>query len=99
YLDEMHRCFEGGGFRGLKLAPIYQNYHPCDERMSPVYEYCEKRGIPILFHQGTTFPRRAPLKYAQPIQLEDVALAHPKLAIVIAHMGHAWMDDTIVLIR
>jgi len=99
YLDEMHRAFESMRFRGLKLAPIYQNYHPMDERMQPVYAYCEQHGIPVLFHQGTTFPRRAPLKYAMPVQLEDVALGYPELRIVIAHMGHPWMDDTVVLVR
>lgn len=99
YQDEMHRSFETMKFRGLKLGPIYQNYHPMDERMQPVYAYCEKRGIPVLFHQGTTFPRLAPLKYAHPVLLEDVAMRYPELRIVIAHMGHPWMDDTIVLIR
>jgi predicted TIM-barrel fold metal-dependent hydrolase len=99
YLDQMHHCFEDLGFKGLKLAPIYQNYHVMDARMQPVYDYCERRGIPALFHQGTTFPRRAPLKYALPAQLEDVALAYPDLRIVIAHMGHPWMEDAIVLIR
>ncbi len=86
-------------FRGLKLAPIYQNYHPMDERMQPVYAFCEKRSIPILIHRGTTFPRRAPLKYALPIQLEDVAMRYPELRMVIAHLGHPWVEDTIVLIR
>ena len=99
YLDEMHRVFEEDKFRGLKLAPIYQNFHACDDRLKPVYEYCQKRGLPILFHQGTTFPRRAPLKYASPLHLEDVALAYPDLSLIIAHMGHPWMDETIVLIR
>ncbi len=99
YLDEMHRCFESMLFRGLKLAPIYQNYHPMDPRMQPVYEYCERKGVPILFHQGTTFPRRAPLKYAHPEQLEDVAIQYPELRIVIAHLGHPWEEETIVLIR
>ena len=99
YLDDMRRAFETLGFRGLKLAPIYQNYHPMDPRMTPVYSYCQKNGIPVLFHQGTTFPRRAPLKFAQPAQLEDVAMEYPGLKIVIAHMGHPWMEETIVLIR
>ena len=99
YLDEMEKCFLRDGFRGLKLAPIYQNFHPMDERMMPVYAFCEKRGIPVLVHQGTTFPRRAPLKYALPIQIEDVALAFPDLKIVVAHMGHPWVEDAVVLIR
>ena len=99
YLDEMHSAFDDLKLRGLKLAPIYQNYHPMDERMRPVYEYCQKRNLPILIHQGATFPRRAPLKYALPIQIEDVALAYPDLTIVIAHLGHPWVEETIVLIR
>ena len=99
YLDEMHRCFEDLGFRGLKLAPIYQNVHPMDPRLAPVYDYCQRRGLPVLIHQGATFVRRAPLQYALPLQLEDVALAYPDLVMVIAHMGQPWIEETIVLIR
>lgn len=99
YLDELYRTTQDLGMRGLKLGPIYQNYHPMDDRMKPVYEYCQRHHLPILIHQGTTFPRLAPLKFASPIQLEDVALAYPDLIVVIAHMGHPWIDETLVLIR
>jgi predicted TIM-barrel fold metal-dependent hydrolase len=85
--------------RGVKLGPIYQNIHPMDERMLPVYEFCEKRNLPIMIHQGTTFPRRAPLKFSLPILLEDVAMQFPGLKMIIAHMGHPWIDETVVLIR
>ena len=85
--------------RGVKLGPIYQNIHPLDARMLKVYEFCERSGLPIMIHQGTTFPRKAPLKYALPILLEDVALQFPALKMVIAHLGHPWIDDTLVLIR
>jgi predicted TIM-barrel fold metal-dependent hydrolase len=40
-----------------------------------------------------------PLKYANPIQLEDIAVACPDLRIVIAHMGHPWEDECVVFIR
>jgi predicted TIM-barrel fold metal-dependent hydrolase len=99
YLDELHRAIEELKLRGLKLGPIYQNYHPMDWRMRPVYAYCQKHGLPILFHQGTTFARRAPLKYSFPAQLEDVALEYPDLKFYIAHMGHPHIEDTVVLIR
>lgn len=85
--------------RGVKLGPIYQNIHPTDSRMMAVYEFCEANSVPILIHQGTTFPRTAPLKYALPILLEDVALAFPELRMVIAHLGHPWIAETLVLIR
>jgi predicted TIM-barrel fold metal-dependent hydrolase len=99
YLDELRRGIEDLKFRGVKLAPIYQNYHVMDGRMLPVYDYCEKNGLPILIHQGTTFFSKAPLKYALPVQLEDVAMRYPDLVMVIAHMGHPWIDETVVLIR
>lgn len=99
YMDELHRAVEDLELKGLKLGPIYQNYHPLDQRILPVYEYCERNKLPIIIHQGTTFPRRAPLKFASPILLEDVALAYPNLVMVIAHLGHPWIAETIVLIR
>ncbi len=85
--------------RGVKLGPTYQNIHPTDPRMMEVYEFCQAHHLPIMIHQGATFPRKAPLKYALPIDLEDVALRFPELRLVIAHMGHPWIEETIVLVR
>ena len=87
------------GFRGLKVSPIYQNWDPQDPRHLPLFRKAEALGIPVNIHQGTSFVRPGPLKYANPIQLEDIALACPGLRIVIAHMGHPWEDECVVLIR
>ncbi len=101
--DDVHEILEHAiddlKLRGVKLGPIYQNIHPLDERMMPVYEFCERRNLPIIIHQGTTFPQKAPLKYSLPILLEDIAMKHPNLKMIIAHMGHPWIDETICLIR
>lgn len=97
-LAEMERA-HALGLRGLKLGPIYQNFHPLDGRAMAVYGKAQELGLPLLIHQGTTFPRLAPLKYADPLQLEEVAFAFPELRIVIAHLGHPWMAETFVLIR
>jgi predicted TIM-barrel fold metal-dependent hydrolase len=99
YLDELTRATDRLGLRGLKLGPIYQNYHPLDERMLPVYAYCEQKELPILIHQGTTFPRMGPLKYAPSVLLEDIAFQYPNLKMIIAHMGHPWIGETVALIR
>jgi len=52
-----------------------------------------------MIHQGTTFVRTGPLKYALPILLDDVAIEFPELRMIIAHLGHPWIADTLVLIR
>jgi predicted TIM-barrel fold metal-dependent hydrolase len=100
--DDVVRTLEEAvrlGLRGVKLGPIYQAIHPHDPRMKQVYRFCEDHNLPILIHQGTTFVSRAPLKFALPILLEDVALEFPRLKMVIAHLGHPWIAETLVLIR
>jgi predicted TIM-barrel fold metal-dependent hydrolase len=94
-LDEILRL----KLRGVKLGPIYQNIHPTDPRMLEVYRFCQSHRLPILIHQGTTFVRTGPLKYALPILLEDVAIEFPELRMIIAHLGHPWIAETLVLIR
>jgi len=87
------------GLRGLKVSPIYQNWDPQDPKHFPLFKKAEELGIPVNIHQGTSFVRPGPLKYSNPIQLEDIAIACPKLRIVIAHMGHPWETECVVLIR
>ncbi|MFC5650561.1 amidohydrolase family protein [Paenibacillus solisilvae] len=99
YLDEFYHCIETLKLTGLKLGPIYQNIHPQDPRMHPLYAVCQKLGMPIMFHQGTTFPRQAPLKYASPLQIEDIAIQYPELKMIIAHLGHPFEDETVAVIR
>jgi len=53
----------------------------------------------MLIHQGTTFCANVSLEIANPIQLQPLALEFPKLITVIAHMGHPWIAETMVLIR
>lgn len=98
-LEELQYCYEELGLRGLKTSPIYQAYDPLDTRMMGIYRYCEENGLPILTHQGTTFPRRAPLRWAHPQQIEDVLLTFPRLRMIIAHLGHPWEVETIALLR
>ena len=43
--------------------------------------------------------REAPLRYAHPLLMDEVAIRFPELRIVMAHMGHPWWRETIVTIR
>ena len=56
-------------------------------------------GIPIMWHHGTTFVRKAPLKYTQPWQVDEVAIRFPELRIIVAHMGHPGIGETVAVIR
>ncbi len=97
--DELEHYVNNLGFRGLKVSPIYQNWDPLDARHIRLFKKAEQLGIPVNVHQGTTFVRAAPLRFANPILLEDIAVACPDLRMIISHMGHPWETECITLIR
>jgi uncharacterized protein len=96
--EEADRCRELG-LVGVKLGPNYQNFDPLSAEAFAFYRYCERHGLPILFHQGTSPIRQAPLRYTYPLVTDEVALAFPELRIVMAHMGHPWGTETVVTAR
>jgi uncharacterized protein len=89
----------GAGLRGLKLGPTYQGFDPLSTAAMELYEAAEALRLPIMWHQGTTFVRTARLEYALPVQIDKVAIRFPELRIVIAHLGHPWIDDALVVVR
>ncbi len=84
---------------GLKLGPAYQHFDPTDPKHRPFFAAVQRLGIPIIWHQGTTFPSRAKLRWATPLLLEDIALEFPDIRMIVAHLGHPWEEDLIALIR
>jgi len=99
YLDELHHAFATLRLKGLKMGPMYAGFDPRDPRCAPVYRYCQENGIPILFHSGTTFNRAAPLGFSRPWLWDEVAIAHPELRMVLAHVGHPFCEECLVVIR
>jgi uncharacterized protein len=98
-LDEMDRCVNDLGLRGIKLGPNYQNFDPVGEDAFRLYARAEELKLPILFHQGTSPVRFADLDYAHPRHMDRVATRFPELRIVLAHMAHPWQTDCIAVIR
>jgi uncharacterized protein len=98
-VEQLVYCVKKLGLKGLKLGPTYQHFDPQDRRHWPFFQKAQELELPILWHQGTTFPSKAKLKWALPLQLEDIAMDFPDLKMIIAHLGHPWETDTVVLMR
>jgi predicted TIM-barrel fold metal-dependent hydrolase len=98
-LEELERSAGDLGLKGIKLGPNYQNFEPLSDAAMRIYAWAEAHGQPILFHQGTSPIRAAPLRYAHPLVMDEVAIRFPELRIVMAHIGHPWQADTIAVIR
>jgi predicted TIM-barrel fold metal-dependent hydrolase len=97
--DELERARTDLGLRGIKLGPNYQVFDPLGPAALRVYELAERHGLPILFHQGASPVRDAPLRFAHPLLMDEVAIRFPELRVVMAHLGHPWQRETIVTIR
>jgi predicted TIM-barrel fold metal-dependent hydrolase len=97
--DELERARSDLGLRGVKLGPNYQGFDPLGAAALRIYGLAERYGLPVLFHHGASPVRDAPLRFAHPLVMDEVAIRFPELRVVMAHMGHPWQRETIVTIR
>ena len=86
---ELERQLDLGAV-ALKLHPVHGGYAPDRNDLYPVYARCEERGIPAVFHCGTSNFAGASNQYADPALLAGVVRDFPDLDIVLAHGGRGW---------
>ncbi len=98
-LDELERCRADLGMQGVKLGANYQNFDPLEPRALAIYDYAQRHGLPIMLHQGTSPVQDAPIRYAHPLVIDEIAMRYPELRMVMAHLGHPWQVETCVVIR
>jgi predicted TIM-barrel fold metal-dependent hydrolase len=95
---ELRRALTEMGFRGLKVHSSANSVYPNDSsRMNPIYEVCQDRGVPILFHTGTTGLGDCEIGYSKPEFLDQVCQRFPDLRVVMAHFGWPWENVAIAV--
>ena len=96
---ELRDGHERLGLRGIKLLPMYAGFQPDDERLDPLWSYAQKHRLPVLLHTGTTFIAQAPLEHTLPRHLDRVATRFPEVKIIMAHLGHPYEGECVVVAR
>jgi uncharacterized protein len=96
---ELRDGHERLGLRGIKLLPMYAGFQPDDERLDPLWSYAQKHRLPVLLHTGTTFISQAPLENTLPRHLDRVATRFPEVKIIMAHLGHPYEGECVVVAR
>lgn len=104
--DTIAHLAEKLGIRALKLHPPHQLFRPNDYAegrhlgLAEIYTACARHRLPVIFHTGTSIFPRARSRYGDPLLIEDVALDHPNLTIVLAHGGRPfWTQEAVYLAR
>jgi predicted TIM-barrel fold metal-dependent hydrolase/N-acetylglutamate synthase-like GNAT family acetyltransferase len=78
------------GAKGLKLQPVHGFFYANDTRLYPVYARCEKEGLPVMFHAGTSLFRGSKMRFVDPYTFDDVISDFPDLTVVLCHGGRGF---------
>lgn len=87
------------GFQGIKLLSMYAGFRPDDKLLDPLWTYAQEHRLPVLLHTGTTFIAQAPLECTLPRHLDVVATRFPEVRIIMAHLGHPYEGECVVVAR
>jgi predicted TIM-barrel fold metal-dependent hydrolase len=80
HIEELRRCIDELGMKGVKLHPWAQAFTPVEAFMDALGEEMESMGVPVEFHDGTP-------PYSSPLQIAHFAQRHPKLKVILGHGG------------
>jgi hypothetical protein len=77
----------------IKIYLGYEPYFASDPRYDDVYRLAGEYDVPVIFHTGDTDRASALLKYADPLTVDEVAVAHRQVRFVLAHAGNPWIES------
>ena len=92
-LRELADFLSAGLVKGLKLYPGYEPFYPHDPRLKVVYDLAEEFDVPVMIHTGDTYTPTGKVKYAHPLEVDEVAVDHRNVKLVICHLGNPWLVD------
>lgn len=78
-IGEIRRTVERYGFKGVKFQSNRMGFDLRVDVLAPIFETCIELNIPVLIHTGED--------RTSPDRVGYLALAYPKLIVVMLHMG------------
>jgi predicted TIM-barrel fold metal-dependent hydrolase len=79
-IEEMKRCYEQFGMRGMKLHPWCQGFFVTSDPMFRVAECAASINMMLVLHDGTP-------PYTEPLQIAHLARSFPTVTILLGHGG------------
>ena len=95
--QELDRAHDELGLRGVVIQPGFLRIYPTDDRLYPVYSYCQRRGVPVTLHTGSNFTQDGTSDYGRPLWVDKVACQFPDLVLVCNHGGWPWIGESLAV--
>jgi predicted TIM-barrel fold metal-dependent hydrolase len=100
-VESLRRAFQDKehGFLG-EITTQYRGLGPNDKRLDPYFAVAEEMDVPVLVHTLGIGARAPMFRVAagDPVLLEDVLTAHPKLRIYVENGGYPFADRMIAML-
>lgn len=78
---ELDRIYDMG-MRGIKLHPDFQKFCIDDDKMMPVFEHLQKKGMFVITHSGDYR-----YDFSHPARVARIAKLFPEMPLIAAHFG------------
>jgi len=92
-LAKVEKGIKDGKFYCIKIYLGYVHKWANDKSYLPFYKLAQKYDIPVVFHTGDTYGINGKVKYADPLQIDELAVDYRKTIFVIAHCGNPWIQS------
>jgi uncharacterized protein len=93
HLRRVEDVLAAGQVKALKAYLGYLPYPPDHAGYVPYLELAARFKLPFIFHTGDTYSPSAKVRFAHPLLVDDVAVDHPDVRLVLAHVGNPWLTD------
>ncbi len=93
-IEQLEYAITSLNLRGVKLVPPAQKFDISDKKYDPLWRKMIDLNIPLWSHGGHQASFYGSIaKYGHPQLIDEIALRHKDLTIIIGHMGVPWMWD------
>jgi uncharacterized protein len=93
YFKKCIEWLKDESIKGIKLYCGYEYYYPYDKRYQRIYDICIEYKVPVMIHTGDTFSNVSKIRFAHPLNIDDIAVDNPDLTIIMCHLGNPWILD------
>jgi predicted TIM-barrel fold metal-dependent hydrolase len=93
HLQRVEAQLRTGKVVALKGYLGYLYHGPDSPGYVPYFELAARYDVPFIFHTGDNWPTVAKVKYAHPLLIDEVAVEHRQVKVVMAHFGNPWTTD------
>jgi len=93
-IEQLEYAISSLELKGVKLAPPVQKFDISDKKYDLLWKKMKDNGIPLWTHTGhQTSTGGSIAKYGHPMLIDELALRHKDLTIIMGHMGTPWFWD------